>query len=186
MTERPKFGAGSMNTKQHKQEPKEEKVVETPNAFLKPKTEETVSSPVQKSFGAGTSDSADEVKTSGIGDIFKNQGIPFWIISYVASFLIYNFLSSEIGILKIMNLLLFPFTLILFAQIQVFFTGSMNRLARWIAPDFRTYGAFSSGFGSILWYISKLFFYYCVWGFSYVLGIIGIIMIFVTNNKVNR
>lgn len=182
---KPRFGAGSMNVE--KQEVGEEKNDDTPQASSAETVAETVTSVSSKpkSFGAGI-DAADEKKHSGIGEIFKNQGVAFWIISYVASFLIYSFLDKSYGAIKTMNLLLFPFTLILFAQMQVFLTGSMNGLARWIAPDFKIRGVFTSGFKTIIWYISKLVLYYLVWGYSYFLGIIGIIMIFVTNRKINR
>jgi hypothetical protein len=180
---KPRFGAGSMSTK--KQEPKQEEATKDSSEQTVEETATPVSS-APKSFGAGTDASAGEKKHSSIGDIFKNQGVSFWIVSYVASFLIYSYLDRSFGAFKTMNLLLFPFTLILFAQLQVFLTGSMNGLAHWIAPEFKAHGTFTSAFTAILWYASKLGFYYLVWGYSYFLGIIGIIMIFVTNKKINR
>ena len=196
MTNKPKFGAGSMSGEEveSQSEVKKEDTVETATAFAEKTTEEAAESveakisPTSKSFGAGNgnSNTSDAKKQSSIVGIFKSQGVSFWIISYVASYVIYSFLSSWVIFFKDANLILFPFTLILFSQLQMFLTGSMNGLARWIEPNFRTNGAFTSGLGRFLWYASKLLFYYIAWGFSFILGIIGIIMIFVTNKKVNR
>ena len=103
MTNKPKFGAGSMSGEEveSQSEVKKEDTVETATAFAEKTTEEAAESveakisPTSKSFGAGNgnSNTSDAKKQSSIVGIFKSQGVSFWIISYVASYVIYSFLS---------------------------------------------------------------------------------------------
>lgn len=181
MTEKPKFGVGSMNSADIKKE-KKESISENKG------TEKSANKDVhvEKSFGVGVKNEKAETSKNGLGEIFKSQGLSFWIISYVASVLIFTFLGSGRGLLDTMNLLLFPFTLILFSQLQVYLTGSLTGVARWLAPDFKSGANFDSGLLNIIWYVSKLALYYIVWGFSYFLGIIGIASIVITVNKANK
>ncbi|WP_334333640.1 hypothetical protein [Companilactobacillus sp. HBUAS59544] len=181
MTEKPKFGVGSMDNADIEKK-KEESTSE--NKDIEESADKNVH--VEKSFGVGAKTEKTETSKNGLGEIFKTQGVSFWIISYVASFLIFMFLGSGRGLLDMMNLLLFPFTLILFSQLQVYLTGSLNGVARWLAPDFKSGANFDSGLLNIIWYVSKLVLYYFIWGFSYFLGIIGIASIVITANKANK
>jgi len=175
MSERPKFGAGSMSDESINDEKKESDKVKKDKIIKE-----------NEKFGAESKANDSGNKNNKIWMIFKSQGIYFWIISYVSSFIIYSFLDTYSTALNVFNLFLFPFALILFSQLQVYFTGSMNRFAKWLAPDFRINKSFGSGVVTFLWYASKLVMYYFVWNFSYILGVLGILIIVINGSKINK
>lgn len=175
MTEKPKFGAGSMSEERINDERKES--LNTESEIVKDNVE----------FGAESNLHNSSTKGSKIWMVFKSQGIYFWIISYVSSFIIYSLLDAySTTLLNILNLFLFPFALILFSQLQIYFTGSMNGLAQWLAPNFRVNKSFSSGIVTFLWYASKLIMYYFVWNFSFIIGVLGILITLINSGKINK
>lgn len=129
------------------------------------------------------------------------QSIKFWLITYAISFVVYyvsgvntDFITTYIPLSSvvyssfflILNLLLFPFSVLLFGR----FGSSLTRFPIFfyvlIFPSAKIRTYIDGSFKRLIIGLLKLILFYFVWLHSYILGIIGIIILLIDAKNLSK
>lgn len=104
------------------------------------------------------------------------QPILFWVLSYVVSVVIFLFFKSYIPLLNILNVVLFPFAVMLIGDIAIKFTFSFPLLYGLLYPTYKDYVNSHNTFIRILIIVLKIGIYIVVWRYTFILGVIGLMI----------
>ena len=124
---------------------------------------------------------------SVLKQILTLQSIKFWIFTYVIAFVFYYlfttdfiklnkfipFLATDMTWMYIINMILFPFSAILLGTLAIKARGQVYRL---LYPSIQITYVNQHFFVAIILGILTIILYIIVWRFSFVIGIIGIII----------
>lgn len=103
------------------------------------------------------------------------QSIKFWVLTYLFSVIVFQFLKSYIPLADYLNLILFPFSVMLVGDIAIRFINSFPLLYNLLYPTVKIKYGTQSTIKLLLISILKIVIYIIVWKYTFVLGIIGLI-----------
>ncbi len=104
------------------------------------------------------------------------QTFTFWVFTYLVSIAIFYFFSMNLPFIDIMNLIFFPFSLILLGSIGNRFYFSVPFLHTILYPSLHKKHYPNNGLAKIILYIVKVILFYFVWFYSFFIGIIGLLL----------
>lgn len=137
-----------------------------------------------------TEESSNKIENKFLS-IFKTQSIKFWIYSYLFSYFVYWFNNTYYyrGSLKLfslngINLILFPFAIIVLGELSVQFFKKDTFLYNLFYPSINKISSFGI-LTMILFFILKLSLYRIVWSFSFIIGIVGVLLNIYYSKKIN-
>ena len=109
--------------------------------------------------------------------IFTLQNVKFWLLTYLVSLIIFQFFRSYIPLIDSINFVLFPFTVIVVGTIANQFILSMPLIYKLLYPTYKQ--NLSNHHNKIMLVITniiKFIIYVIVWRYTFILGIIGMIV----------
>lgn len=113
--------------------------------------------------------------------IFTLQNIKFWLLTYVVSVVIFQLFGWRR--IDFINIILFPFSVILIGSIANLFVPSMPQLYRLLYPSsYKVLFLNLSKVWAVIMIIIKLIIYVIVWRYTFILGIVGL-MITINNAR---
>lgn len=161
---RPSFGVNASDSKSEKEASQtNEKVAD------KSKSKREFGTHVQKE------EPEKGVNAEIVKELFSLQRRDFWLKAYALSFLFYlaRWGNLTTGIIGLIDLVLFPFVLILLAEGSLM-VSNFSTLADWINPKMNQLKQGTTNIGAILWYGSKLILFAFIWKFGFILGLVGL------------
>src|SRR5699024_9438072 len=102
------------------------------------------------------------------------QDVQFWLICYVISFLMYQLFSIHLAHINIINLILFPFSVILIGNIVNQLFSGTPLLLQLFYPSYKNLSNSNVLVYIILGFV-KLWIYINVWRYSFIIGLVGLI-----------
>lgn len=127
---------------------------------------------------------------STIFSVLKNfcilQPIKFWVLSYVLSMIIESFFGSNSILIDSINLILFPFAVILIGTLANQFITSARFLYILLYPTYRNLTNSQSIMFLLVVNVLKLIFFIIVWKYTFVLGVIGLVLSIYNAKKMSR
>ncbi|MEK4566886.1 hypothetical protein MKX54_19590 [Alkalihalobacillus sp. FSL R5-0424] len=127
---------------------------------------------------------------STIFSVLKNfvtlQPIKFWVLSYVLSMIIELFFGSNSILIDSVNLILFPFAVILIGTLANQFIMSARFFYILLYPTYRNLTNSQSIMFLLVVNVLKFIFFIIVWKYTFVLGVIGLVLSIYNAKKMSR
>ncbi|MDQ0300431.1 putative neutral ceramidase superfamily lipid hydrolase [Salibacterium salarium] len=114
---------------------------------------------------------------SVVKNFFTLQNVKFWLLTYLVSFIIFEFFSSHIILINSVNFILFPFTVIIVGTVANQFVLSISLVYRLMYPTYKH--SLSNNQNKVMLIITniiKFFIYIVLWRYTFILGIAGLII----------
>lgn len=108
--------------------------------------------------------------------VFTLQNIKFWLIVYLVSLIIYQFFRLKSGFISSINLILFPFSVILVGSLANQFILSMPQIYRLLYPTYRNLSNRQNMIVLVITNIIKFLIYVIVWNYTFIVGIVGLVV----------
>lgn len=130
----------------------------------------------EQRFGPGAQSKTPSANSGVLQELFQLKDKAFWLKAYGLSVVFWLFLGNgQFSLTTLLNVILFPFVLILLAEIAELLSG-MPTIAQWLYPATNQLSR-EGWLKRVLWYGSKLVLYFFLWKFSFILGLIGVVML---------
>lgn len=137
---------------------------------------EQADSTANYSFGVSGGSQTGNTGGGVVQELFQLKDKSFWLKAYGLSVVFWLFLANgQFSLTTLLNVILFPFVLILLAEIAELLSG-MPTIAQWLYPATNQLSR-EGWLKRVLWYGSKLALYFILWKFSFILGLIGVVML---------
>lgn len=108
--------------------------------------------------------------------MFTMQRVTFWIITYAFAIGCFYLFGESFMLIAAVNTLLFPFAVILVGYFARLFSPSVPFIFRVLYPDYTyLYQAYSTLVFIVLM-IVKTIIYMFLWGYSFALGLLGLVL----------
>ncbi|MFK3936807.1 hypothetical protein ACI2JA_04750 [Alkalihalobacillus sp. NPDC078783] len=127
---------------------------------------------------------------STIFSVLKNfvtlQSIKFWVLAYVFSMIVDLFFGSNSILIDSVNLVLFPFAVILIGTVANQFIMSARFVYILLYPTYKNLTNSQSIMFILVVNVLKFIFFIIVWKYTFVLGVIGLILSIYNAQKMSR
>jgi len=114
---------------------------------------------------------------SVVKKILALQHVKFWLLTYLVSFFIFQFFRSYIIFVDSINLILFPFAVIIVGIIANKFMLSIPVIYKLLYPTWKN--NLSNHQNKVMFIITniiKFVIYVIVWRYTFILGVVGLII----------
>ncbi len=178
----PKFGLGSVRTEN--------------KATVQGKTTKTSHKNKQDSFGVGAIQKEKPSIFTLVKEVFLLESVKFWLIYYIVGIIFYYlhmkpmdspFRGSNFGPIFYVNILLFPFTVLMFREWgqKIFATDNAFSYVIFGSKEGSGKNLMLGCFGTVIVYFARFLILGGQWFFSFILGLISFISLFRLVKKIN-
>lgn len=118
-----------------------------------------------------------------VGKIFTMQSIKFWLLAYLYAVGCFYLFGTSFTVLAIINTVLFPFSIILIGYVARLFMQAIPFIYRLLYPQYKPLFNFYNKLVAVLMIVIKVAIYVYVWQYSFVIGILGLVLVIIYANK---
>lgn len=118
-------------------------------------------------------------RSSAIKNFFRLQSWKFWLITYLFAFIIFYFSTITYNyefIIHVANVFFFPFSVLLFGKVANFLKASSPMAYVLLYPSHKKHLNSVRRIYNLIFFLIKVVIFIVVWHYSFIIGIIGLIL----------